>query len=184
MSRPAGNLRGTTGHSSLKSLADDNLCQANDDMIVQIGAPTCWNGQLDSPDHRSHVAQEQNTGLGYFACPVTHPYHFPFFFLAIHWTLGPDGNNEMKKLYLSSDHMNGMKMEAGSTMHTDWFGAWDDNVATEWVMHADSDFRNCSGGDLCDGRSLKDPYQKTGMDGYNSLLNTANPRLVDPPVKP
>jgi len=181
---PSGNWRGTTGHSSLKKLADDNICRAGDSLLVQIGAPTCWNGQLDSPDHRSHVAQPVNSNLGYFACPATHPYHFPGFFLAIHWTVGPEGNAEIAKLYVSSDHMSGMKMESGSTMHTDWFGAWDDDVGTEWMLHADAGFGNCSGGDLCDGRALVDPFAKTGLFGYHSLTDPANPRVVAPPVHP
>ena len=183
-SSPQGVIRGNNSNSSLKAIADTNLCVAGDDLYIQVGAPTCWNGQLDSADHRSHVKPMQDTNLGYGACPATHPYHFPAFSLSIHFTVGPQGAAEVAKMYLASDHMPGMNMDAGSTFHTDWFGAWDDDVANEWMLHADAGFGNCSGGDLCDGRGMKDPFQKTGLNGYSSLLNPANPRVVEPPVKP
>jgi hypothetical protein len=184
LNKDTGGWRGSSSHANLKVLAADNVCQAGDTLIVQISAPTCWNGKLDSTDHRSHVVLMEDTHLGYPACPATHPYHFPSFFLAINWTVGPQGNAELQKYYLASDHMGTMKMDAGSTMHTDWFGAWDDNVATEWMMHADAGFGNCSGGDLCDGRFLKDPFRETQLNGYNSMWDKALPRIVDPPAHP
>lgn len=171
-------------YHNLKEMADANKCGAGDQIEGQIGGPTCWDGRLDSPDHRSHMAFPQDTHLGYSACPPTHPYHFPFFLLALTWTVGPQGNAEIAKMYLSSDHMGPPGTLPGATLHTDWFGAWDDNVVAEWMGHADSDARSCSGGDLCDGRGLKDPFNVTHLNGYNSLLDRANPRLVDPPVHP
>jgi hypothetical protein len=131
------------------------------------------------------MAYPQNTNLGYFACPADHPYSFPEFTLGATWTVGPGGPAEIMKMYLSSDRMANMPdMTPGSTFHTDWFGAWDDDIAAEWMVHSDADFRNSSAGVFSDGRGLIDPFQKTGMFGYNNLLNDANPRLVDPPVKP
>jgi hypothetical protein len=184
LAKDTGGWRGNSSHASLKALADDNVCQAGDTLIVQIGAPTCWNGMLDSSDHRAHVVPVINSNLGYFACPITHPYHFPSFFLAINWKIGPTGNAEVQKFYLSSDRMPGMTHDAGSTMHTDWFGAWDDDVATEWMLHADAGLGNCSGGDMCDGRYLKDPFTVNQLNGYSNFWEPANPRLVAPPVKP
>jgi hypothetical protein len=51
-----------------------------------IISPNCWNGRdLDSPDHRSHMAfQEWPPELGQPRCPATHPYLVPFF-EAIPW---------------------------------------------------------------------------------------------------
>lgn len=185
LSKVDGSARGgRTFNDTIKQLADANVCQAGDSLLIQIGAPTCWNGQLDSSDHRSHVVAKQDTHLGYPACPITHPYHFPGFFLAINFKIGPEGNAELAKYYLSSDHMPGMKMEAGTTMHTDWFGAWDDHVGKEWMLHADAGLGNCSGGDLCDGRFMKDPFRETKLFGYSSIFDPANPRLVAPPAKP
>jgi hypothetical protein len=42
--------------------------------------PSCWDGKnLDSPDHKSHMAYSGTGtgGLGYGACPATHPIRVP-----------------------------------------------------------------------------------------------------------
>jgi hypothetical protein len=40
--------------------------------------PSCWDGvNLDSPDHRSHVAYSNAGGLGTPNCPKTHPVAIP-----------------------------------------------------------------------------------------------------------
>jgi len=159
-------------------------CPAYSQVEARLSGPTCWDGRLDSTDHRSHMAFPQDTHLGYAACPSDHPYGFPEFTLAAVWSVGADGPAEVTKMYLSSDHMPGMQMVAGSTFHTDWFGAWDDDVLAAWMMHSDGDFRNNSSGIIGDGRGLKDPYSLPNPNGYTSLLNAANPRIVDPPVHP
>lgn len=160
-------------------------CPAGSQLDARLSGPTCWNGQLDSPDHRSHLAFPQDSHLGYAACPATHPYHFPSFTLAAMFTVGPGGPAEIAKMYLSSDHMAGMApMTPGSTFHTDWFGAWDDDIVAAWMMHSDADFRNNSSGNMGDGRGLIDPYGLPNANGYTSVLNNANPRIVDPPVHP
>ena len=40
--------------------------------------PSCWDGKnLDSPDHKSHVAYSNGGGLGTPKCPSTHPVAIP-----------------------------------------------------------------------------------------------------------
>ena len=38
--------------------------------------PTCWNGAIDSPDHKSHMAYTTNGGVE-GSCPPTHPRRLP-----------------------------------------------------------------------------------------------------------
>lgn len=173
--------------SNLKAMADAG-CPAGSQIEAHVTGPTCWNGQLDSPDHRSHLAEAQYGWWGFQACPMDHPYHFVAFTLGATWTVGPTGPAEIYKMYLSSDRMVAGTIP-GSTFHTDWFGAWDDSTLAEWMNKADSDFRNDSGGSFGDGRGLIDPYAKawnwgsgTPINGYHSLLDLANPRLVNPPA--
>lgn len=166
----------------LTALIADGGCNAPGSRIEALaGNPPCWDGRTDSPDHRSHLAQGSYGSWGYYRCPDTHPLTAPSFTLGAVWTVGPGGLSELQKMYLSSDHMNGMKMTPGSTFHTDWFGAWDDNVMREWMTHAVGDFRNCSAGSFGNGRGLVDPYSKDTTDQYTSLLDAANPRVVNPP---
>ncbi len=160
--------------ANLKQMFDAG-CPVGSNIKAALSAPHCWNGELDSPDHRSHLAEEVNG-----ACPPSHPRVVPSFTLGAVWTVGA---GEPGKLYLSSDYMHPQKIP-GSTMHTDWFGAWDDNVVEEWMGRCIADFRNCSAGSFGNGRGLKDPYFVDKTDQYTELLNDANPRLVDPPPAP
>ena len=61
----------------------------------------------------------------------------------------------------------------GTTMHADWFGAWDDDVMKMWNGNCIDKLLNCSGGDLGNGKQLR---------MYDGFLWDANPRLIDPPA--
>lgn len=79
-----------------------------------IAFPSCWNGQdLDSRDHRSHVAYP--TGKG---CPRRYPVRIPK--LVFHVTYGiHDGTGYT----LVSDRM--MGHEDGMSLHADFWNTWD-----------------------------------------------------------
>jgi hypothetical protein len=51
--------------------------------------PTCWDGKnVDSPDHKSHVAYSASAGVGRFAgsnCPASHPVRVPGVMYEIYW---------------------------------------------------------------------------------------------------
>jgi hypothetical protein len=66
-------------------------------------------------------------------------------------------------------------MTPGSTLHADWFGAWDDAVMAMWTEHCIDKLLSCSGGDLGNGLQLR-------MDQGYSLK--ASPRLVPVPARP
>lgn len=63
----------------------------------------------------------------------------------------------------------------GSTFHSDWFGAWDDDIMDKWTANCVDKLLNCSGGDLGNGEQLRQ------FAGY---VEKANPRIVDAPVRP
>ena len=138
---------------------------------VVIGPP-CWNGKdLDSPDHRSHMAYPQDDHLGHSLCPATHPYILPFFQLGAWYT----NDGTAKDWFLSSDRMAGMpNMEPGTTLHADWFGAWEDSALDLWTANCIDKSLSCSGGDLGNGQQMK---LLAGYD-YGNVTN-----LVDLPAQ-
>lgn len=155
-------------------------CPAGASLGAVISAPECWDGvNLDSADHRSHVAYSKYIGQSYAQCPATHPYVIPTFTLGAWYTtdatLDRSGvwDGTLNSWHLSSDEM--LNSRPGSTFHTDWFGAWDDSVMQMWSDNCINNLLNCSGGDLGNGKQLK---------MYKGFSWKANPRLVDPPPMP
>jgi hypothetical protein len=147
-----------------------------------LSAPGCWDGKnLDSPDHRSHVSFGSYGNWGYLKCPATHPYVIPQFTMGAWYTvddtLDRSGTWEAGKTttwHLSSDAMPGMPLKRpGTTLHADWWGAWDDQVLAMWIDNCINKMLNCSGGDLGNGKQLKQAW---------AFSWTASPRLVPAPA--
>ena len=120
---------------------------------VRVGAvvefPSCWDGvNLDSPDHRSHMAYLDTSGGGRARCPGDHPVMLAQYTAGV-WFDQRGGSASWR---LSSDPVFGAAH--GSTFHADWFGAWDPDVQAAWTRSCINAMRNCIGGELGDGRSL------------------------------
>jgi hypothetical protein len=92
-------------------------CPASAPLRGVVTFPDCWDGnRLDSPDHRSHMA---NSADG--ECPVSHPVHVPQLTFAITYPV------------TGSDHA--LTLASGSTngLHSDFVNAWDQELLTEKV---------------------------------------------------
>jgi hypothetical protein len=168
----------TPGHYKDIATAAAN-CPVGNQIGAVISAPECWDGKnLDSADHRSHVAYSQYIGQSYAQCPPSHPYVIPTFTLGIWYTvdstLDRSGtwNPSVPTWHFSSDGMPTATKNPGSTFHSDWFGAWDDTVKGMWEQNCVNKLLNCSGGDLVNGKQLK---------MYSGFSWTANPRTVPIP---
>ena len=159
----------TQGHYANLALAQAK-CPVGGQIGAIISAPSCWDGKnLDSADHRSHVAYPPYPADVNSPCPATHPYVIPTFTLGAWYSQGP----VLEPWHLSSDEMQGMTTTPGSTFHADWFGAWDDLVLAMWHVNCVDKLLNCSGGDLGNGLQLKgDP------------VFVASPRVVPIPARP
>lgn len=60
--------------------------------------PSCWDGKnLDSPDHKSHMAYSNSGGLGTPNCPSTHPVAVPQVMYEIMWDTGKYKNDAWYK---------------------------------------------------------------------------------------
>lgn len=121
-------------------------CPAGDDLYASVSFPECWNGRdLDSPDHRSHMAYRSYVD-GHLVCPATHPVLIPSISETFWW---PDVTG-LSQWTLSSD----MGAARGSTLHADWFGAWDNPTQTRWHTNCLTGMENSNNGYLCDGFGL------------------------------
>ncbi len=178
------NCDGPTGiQGHYPSIADAaKNCPIGNKLGAVISAPECWNGKdLDSPDHRSHVSYGSYGADGAYRCPPSHPYIIPTFTLgawySVDETLDRSGkwNGTFDSWHLSSDNMPGMPMKPGTSFHTDWFGAWDDDIMQVWMDNCVNKMLNCSGGDLGNGQQLK---------MFKGFKWVAHPHLVDPPPAP
>jgi hypothetical protein len=103
---------------------------------AHIHFPPCWDGvNLDSPDHRSHMAYRTDTK----ACPSSHPVRIPkISFHVVFQIKNGEGT------YLSSDE----DKPGGTTMHADFWNTWDQGVLRDAVT-------TCLNGKI-DCRRLKD----------------------------
>ena len=131
-------------------------CPASSTITVQISSPQCWNGrELDGDDHRSHMAYKRPSARGY-VCPNTHLIELPQFSLAVVYSQG--SNYEANNWYLASDRMPGMAtLASGSSFHTDWWGAWDDEIMQRWTTNCVRGMKSCSGANYGDGTAGREP---------------------------
>ncbi len=136
-------------------------------------SPDCWNGRdLDSPDHRSHMAYSTYVGDAFARCPATHPYVVPTFTLGAWYT----NDGSAARWRLSSDDMAGMaRMPGGATLHADWWGAWEDSVLEAWHRNCIDKLLSCHSGNLGNGRQMA---MVAGYDAPNKMV------LVPPPPRP
>ena len=155
---------------SWKNLEDAQAeCSVENRIGTRISAPDCWDGKnLDSADHRSHVAYGSYGDWGYYKCPTTHPYVIPAFTMAAWFTQAAG-----ESYSLVSDVMDtSPSHKRGDTFHADFFMAWDPVVHDMWEKNCLDKMLNCSAGDLGNGKQLKQSWAHSW---------TASPRLVDIP---
>ncbi len=100
------------------SFADRDFvnCPPGSKLETYLDFPTCWDGRLDSPDHRSHLAFSPGIGHG---CPSSHPIAVPRVEFLITYPVNGTG------LTLGGTR-NGVNVTTapGYTFHGDFFNAW------------------------------------------------------------
>jgi hypothetical protein len=151
---PTGELhfscQGTTaGSGDYRTIATALAnCPAGNLIGAVIKAPECWDGKnLDSPNHRDHVAYPSYGDWGYLRCDRQHPFVIPTFTLGAWYPVAAG-------MHLSSDAMV-PGAAPGTTFHADYFEAWDPAVKAMWTENCINRMLNCSAGDLGNGMQLK-----------------------------
>lgn len=136
-------------------------CTAGADMLAVTVAPNCWDGKnLDTPDHRSHVAYTDiYPGTNKWACPSTHPYLIPqeenkaIYRVTADMIGTRSDGTKYSRVRVSSDAMlPGAK--AGATLHADYMEAWVAEAKKMWTENCIDKGLSCSGGDLGNGKQL------------------------------
>lgn len=126
-------------------------------MIVSF--PQCWDGKnLDSPDHKSHMAfscgDECENAQGIVtksanSCPASHPIAIPS--IAINADFyGLDPNATYR---LASDNYP-TAYPGGYSLHADWMNGWDETTMNRMVKNCLNNPKNCGGPNLGDGYTL------------------------------
>lgn len=125
-------------------------CPADKPFVATVVFPSCWDGKnLDSPDHRSHMAYPGYGSRGWSKCPSSHPYVIPRLEQKYRYSQAP---GEIYS-YASDAQVPGIKR--GATGHGDFFEAWDPVAKRMFEEHCLNQRLNCSGGDLGNGWQIK-----------------------------
>jgi hypothetical protein len=90
-------------------------------LVVAIRFPDCSDGRIDSADHRSHMAYAVNQPDGTKLCPSTHPTPVATLTMEVKFKIPTTSGT----VTLSSGD--------ASTMHADFFNAWDQQKLTALV---------------------------------------------------
>ena len=131
-------------------------CPAGDAVRLTIIFPQCWDGtNLDSPDHKSHMAYPNYSSAGKFAskCPATHPVMLPE--LTEHFDYPVNAGQETAPSHwrLSSD-MYDASMKGGLSAHADWMMGWDVATMSSLVQNCLSKGLDCGVGGIGAGKAL------------------------------
>lgn len=107
------------GKASSPNAATIPACAAGDEVRLTVIFPQCWDGKnLDSPDHKSHVAYPIYAKR---QCPSTHPVPIPEITEHFDFPVTPGANPST--WHLSSD--TDLTKPGGLSAHADWMNGWD-----------------------------------------------------------
>lgn len=146
-------------------------CEEPDRVRMDIFFPSCWDGDnLDSDDHRSHMAYPVNEGGPEGThCPDSHP--VPIMRVSYHYAFGvfPEATHPDERTSqgwrLASDMYEVTEEQAGGlSLHGDWFNGWHPTlleVILENCIQAELD---CHDGNLANGWRLSGTREGTQVE--------------------
>jgi hypothetical protein len=125
-------------------------CPAGSELHLNLMFPNCWDGKnLDSPDHRSHMASTQS--FRDRRCPATHPVPIPTIELNLTYVVEAGAN--ASRYRLSSDKYS-TDEPGGYSFHGDVWLAWDEDIKATWMKNCINASKDCHSYLLGDGRAL------------------------------
>jgi len=135
-----------------KTIVQTN-CDRDSQLVAQINFPMCWDGRLDSPDHRSHMSYNDGD-----ACPASHPSLIPSISMIVSYDTPAGADYEKYKQWrISSDEMNLAHRPdlGGLSLHADWFNGWNQEIVETFVDNCLNAGFDCHGRLLGDGTMLR-----------------------------
>ena len=159
------------GHPGQPYLLHIPECPVGDIVNLSILFPMCWNGvDLDSPDHKSHmahvVAEPDGSGGWLLVCPASHPVALTQVSYNVGFPVTVDNahpNGTSRGWRLSSDMYDTELHPGGHSAHGDWFMAWHPEIMDLFIEHCIRAGRHCSNGDLGNGWRLLGPFPGSGQ---------------------
>lgn len=125
-------------------------CAEGHELHMNLEFPNCWDGKnLDSPDHRSHMASTNGQPDG--RCPASHPVPIPQITLNNTYKVEPGA--DASRYRLASDKYSA-DLPGGISYHADVWIAWDEQIKATWMKHCINDGFDCHAYLLGDGRML------------------------------
>ncbi|WP_372627906.1 DUF1996 domain-containing protein [Arsukibacterium sp.] len=136
-------------------------CVAPDRLRMDIFFPSCWNGvDLDSADHKSHLAYPVNSGGANGAvCPGSHP--VPIIRVSFHYAYGvkpdvydPQSRSSRGWRFASDMYEVSTSTPGGMSLHGDWFNAWYPEALQAVLDGCIRQQLDCHDGNLANGYRL------------------------------
>ena len=98
-------------------------CRVGENMAMVVHFPQCWDGKnLDSPDHKSHMAYSRKSLTTANKCPTSHPVGIPLISFNFNFKVATADSN--KRWRLASDNYT-TGLAGGLSGHGDWVNGWD-----------------------------------------------------------
>jgi hypothetical protein len=127
---------------------DDTKCPAGSKIGFEVFFPVCWDGvNLDSPDHKSHMAYRKNIKVPGSVpavyenrCPATHPKQIPHLSFSYSYTVPATGIRTMR--LVTDTDITATKLP-GIGLHGDYSAAWKDKYMKMWVQNCLRDGKEC-----------------------------------------
>jgi Domain of unknown function (DUF1996)/Domain of unknown function (DUF4124) len=125
-------------------------CSPGTFLLMQIFFPQCWDGvNLDSPNHKDHMAQADQNLTTVNKCPASHPVAIPSIALSINFNVV--AANQTKNWRLASDNY-ANTAPGGYSAHADWVNGWDEKIMAGFVKNCLNKALDCHAHLLGDGR--------------------------------
>ncbi len=125
-------------------------CNIGETMQLSITFPQCWDGKnLDSLDHKSHMANSDRRLTTANKCPTSHPIAIPN--ISVHFNFKVTADTG--KWRLSSDHYSSL-LPGGYSGHADWVNGWNPVFIATIVKNCLNKGVDCHASLLGDGRRI------------------------------
>ncbi|KAJ6262274.1 hypothetical protein Dda_3081 [Drechslerella dactyloides] len=108
---------GFANHRNLPEMS--KLATCVDGLRADINFPSCWNGKLDSPNHRDHMAYPD--GLEDGKCPETHPKRLITLKFEVSFMVATFASEDGEFIWSTGD-------KTGYSYHGDFYNGWDEKV--------------------------------------------------------
>lgn len=131
-------------------------CETDDMLEIRIVFPQCWDGvNLDSPDHKSHMAYPSEATppiAGTGSCPDTHPIAIPeiSYNFALYATADRGPTSTWR--FASDLHHD---VDGGISAHADWMNGWNADIMETIITNCLHPAYECMVGLLGDGTRLE-----------------------------